>query len=150
VVDCVLYLEGTNDYHNLRMLRATKNRFGSTDEVGVYEMTAGRLVPVSDPSSLLLSHRLDSDDKEGCAITLAMEGLRAMTVEIQALVTASSGNPLSPAASASKRTVNGISYSRLALLLGGGPCQTMWVVLWTTRCLCQCRGCGPTRQHARE
>jgi DNA repair protein RadA/Sms len=55
---------------NLRMLRASKNRFGSSDEVGVYEMTQGRLLPVSDPSSLFLAHRNDQDDAEGCAIAV--------------------------------------------------------------------------------
>lgn len=114
--DCVLYLDGigsgAGDIINLRMLRASKNRFGSSEEVGVYEMTAGRLLPVSDPSSLLLSHRLNTDDSEGCAITVSVEGLRAMTVEIQTLCTAASPT------SGSKRTVNGIAYNRLALLLG--------------------------------
>lgn len=103
---------GAGDIMNLRMLRASKNRFGSSEEVGVYEMTAGRLLPVSDPSSLLLSHRLNTDDSEGCAITVAVEGLRSMTVEIQTLCAAA--NPTS----GSKRTVNGIAYNRLALLLG--------------------------------
>lgn len=119
MVDCVLYMEGvasgTGDIMNLRMLRASKNRFGSSDEVGVYEMTAGRLLPVSDPSSLLLSHRLNTDDAEGCAITVTVEGMRAMTIEIQALVTPTGGGPLG---GASKRNVNGISHSRLTLLLG--------------------------------
>ena len=118
MVDCVLYLEGgdmsTIGGVNLRMLRAAKNRFGSSDEVGVYEMTTGRLCPVSDPSSLFLSNRIDSQDSEGCSIALVLEGLRAMTVEVQALVT--------PASSAGggygRRTVDGIAYSRLLLLLG--------------------------------
>jgi DNA repair protein RadA/Sms len=59
MVDCVLYLEGMIDQGatNLRMLRASKNRFGSSDEVGVYEMTEGRLLPVSDPSSKFLAGR---------------------------------------------------------------------------------------------
>jgi DNA repair protein RadA/Sms len=119
MVDAVLYLEGlegggAGELMNLRMLRTSKNRFGSSDEVGVYEMTAGRLLPVSDPSSLLLSHRLNTEDSEGCAITVAVEGIRAMTVEIQALVTPSSGGP----GSVSKRTLNGVAFSRLALLLG--------------------------------
>jgi DNA repair protein RadA/Sms len=119
MVDAVLYLEGlegggTGELMNLRMLRTSKNRFGSSDEVGVYEMTAGRLLPVSDPSSLLLSHRLNTEDSEGCAITVAVEGIRAMTVEIQALVTPASGGP----GQGSKRTLNGVAYSRLALLLG--------------------------------
>lgn len=68
MVDCVLYLEGISS--SLRMLRASKNRFGSSDEVGVYEMTAGQLLPVSDPSSLFLAHRNDQEDLEGCAIAM--------------------------------------------------------------------------------
>ncbi|CAB9519409.1 DNA repair protein RadA [Seminavis robusta] len=115
-VDCVAYLEGLEgggEMMNLRMLRTSKNRFGAADNVGVYEMTAGRLLPVSDPSSLLLAHRLNTDDQEGCAITVAVEGIRAMTVEIQALVTPSCSGPTG----GSKRNVNGIAYSRLALLL---------------------------------
>lgn len=99
---------------NLRMLRAAKNRFGSADEVGVYEMTTGRLCPVSDPSSLFLSNRIESEDSEGCSIALVLEGLRAMTVEVQALVT-----PVSSSGSGyGRRTVDGIAYSRLLLLLG--------------------------------
>lgn len=118
MVDCVLYLEGGDMNSiggvNLRMLRAAKNRFGSSDEVGVYEMTTGRLCPVSDPSSLFLSNRIDSQDAEGCAIALVLEGLRAMTVEVQALVT-----PVSSTGSGyGRRTVDGIAYSRLLLLLG--------------------------------
>lgn len=115
MVDCVLYLEG-GDHRtiggvNLRMLRAAKNRFGSADELGVYEMTSGRLLPVSDPSSLFLSTRIDSEDSEGCAISIILEGLRAMTVEIQALVTPNHEGK-------GRRTVNGFAYNRLQLLLG--------------------------------
>jgi DNA repair protein RadA/Sms len=96
------------------MLRAAKNRFGSADEVGVYEMTTGRLSPVSDPSSLFLSNRIDSGDSEGCSVALVLEGLRAMTVEVQALVT-----PVPSVGSGyGRRTVDGIAYSRLLLLLG--------------------------------
>jgi DNA repair protein RadA/Sms len=115
MVDCVLYLEG-GDYRtiggvNLRMLRAAKNRFGSADEVGVYEMTTGRLMPVSDPSSLFLANRMDEEDSEGCAISLILEGLRAMTVEVQALVTLNMEGH-------GRRTVNGFPYPRVQLLLG--------------------------------
>jgi len=116
MVDCVLYLEGVDDHGgngNIRMLRASKNRFGSCEEVGVYEMTAGRLLPVSDPSSLFLSNRITDDDSEGCAVAIALEGRRAMTVEIQALVTTAGGN-----SGYGRRTVNGVDYSRLILLLG--------------------------------
>jgi DNA repair protein RadA/Sms len=136
MVDCVLYLEGAGSSttsssdggggssstgdplaatNSLRILRASKNRFGSCDEVGVYEMTAGRLMPVSDPSSLFLAQRSSSDDEdaEGCAIAIALEGMRAITIEIQALVVMSSGN-----SGYGRRTVEGIAYSRLMLLMG--------------------------------
>jgi DNA repair protein RadA/Sms len=75
MVDCILYLEGTSEsgsgLSNLRTLRTSKNRFGSSDEVGVYEMTRGRLLPVSDPSSLFLARRNDKEDAEGCAIAVS-------------------------------------------------------------------------------
>lgn len=88
LVDVILYLEGSTlgGGTNLRMLRASKNRFGSSDEVGVYSSSnrnGGRLLPVSDPSSLLLANRIDSEDVEGCAISLVLEGIRPMTVEVQ-------------------------------------------------------------------
>jgi len=119
MVDAVLYLEGC-EYGggggpNLRMLRASKNRFGSSEEVGVYSSTSasgGRLVPVSDPSSLFLANRMDSEDLEGCAISLVLEGIRPMTVEVQALVT-SAGAP----SFVGRRTVEGISITRLQLIL---------------------------------
>lgn len=111
MVDTVLYLEGTDKNSlNLRMLRASKNRFGSNMAVGMYEMS-DRLVPVSDPSSLLLADRVTNKDSEGCAIALSMEGVRVMTVEVQALCTVSSGQM-------GRRTVDGIAYNRLLLLLG--------------------------------
>jgi DNA repair protein RadA/Sms len=133
MVDCVLYLEGGSllgsgsgggssstegggaggGVSSLRVLRAAKNRFGSSDEVGVYEMSRdnGRLVPISDPSSFFLSTRQDSVDAEGCAISVALEGIRSMTVEVQALV------PWSADRGAGRRIVDGISYSRLLLIL---------------------------------
>lgn len=119
MVDCVLYLEGgggegspLGGLHQIRMLRANKNRFGSTDEVGVYEMTAGRLQPVSDPSSLFMAHRsLMMNDVEGCAVCIALEGRRAVTMEVQALVTMGTEK-------FSRKTVDGIPVSRVQLLLG--------------------------------
>uniref|UniRef100_A0A7S3KWX8 RecA family profile 1 domain-containing protein n=1 Tax=Amphora coffeiformis TaxID=265554 RepID=A0A7S3KWX8_9STRA len=116
MVDCVLYLEGASQggLHQIRILRANKNRFGSSDEVGVYEMnTAGRLQPVSDPSSLFLAHRILmlQDDSEGCAVSVALEGRRAVTLEVQALVTMGSEK-------FSRKTVDGIPVARLQLLLG--------------------------------
>ena len=114
MVDCVLYLEGSTEggLHQIRVLRANKNRFGSTDEVGVYEMTAGRLQPVSDPSSLFMAHRsLMMQDVEGCAVSVALEGRRAVTLEVQALVTVGTEK-------FSRKTVDGIPVSRLQLLVG--------------------------------
>jgi DNA repair protein RadA/Sms len=120
MVDTVLYLEGgaSGGGPNLRMLRASKNRFGSSDEVGVYEMNGspelgGRLVPVSDPSSLFLADRFDSEDLEGCAISIVLEGIRPMTVEVQALVTGAGGNK----SFSGRRTVDGLSTPRLLLIL---------------------------------
>jgi len=116
MVDCVLYLEGSSEggLHQIRILRANKNRFGSSDEVGVYEMsTVGRLQPVSDPSSLFLAHRnlMSQEDSEGCAVSVALEGRRAVTLEVQALVTMGSEK-------FSRKTVDGIPAARLQLLLG--------------------------------
>ena len=79
MVDCVLYLEGPaqgGSMSNIRILRASKNRFGSSDEIGVYEMTRGRLLPVSDPSSLFLAHRATQEDMDGSATAIALEGRR--------------------------------------------------------------------------
>ncbi len=126
MVDCVLYLEGGSllgsgrgsggNVSSLRILRAAKNRFGSSEEVGVYEMEGrrgGRLVPVSDPSSFFLSTRMDDADSEGCAISVVLEGIRSMTVEVQALVAWSAGS----GAFGGRRIVDGISASRLLLIL---------------------------------
>jgi len=126
MVDCVLYLEGGSllgtgrgsggGVSSLRIIRAAKNRFGSSEEVGVYEMEGrrgGRLVPVSDPSSFFLSTRLDDADSEGCAISVVLEGIRSMTVEVQALVAWSAGS----GAYGGRRIVDGISASRLLLIL---------------------------------
>ena len=114
MVDCVLYLEGSLEggLHQIRILRANKNRFGSIDEVGVYEMTSGRLMPVSDPSSLFMAHRDElMRDVEGCAVSVAMEGRRAVTLEVQALVTLGTER-------FSRKTVDGIPLARVQLLLG--------------------------------
>ncbi|KAL7510809.1 hypothetical protein ACHAXN_007691 [Cyclotella atomus] len=122
MVDCVLYLEsgsevaGDGGLSSLRILRAAKNRFGSSDEVGVYQMDSGqdgRLVPVSDPSSLFLATRQEGADVEGCAISVVLEGVRSMTVEVQALVSFSPGT----GGYTGRRVVNGISNSRLLLIL---------------------------------
>lgn len=115
MVDCVLYLENTSEggLHQLRMLRASKNRFGASDQVGVYQMTAGRLVPVSDPSSLFLAHRNAMQDTEGSAIAIVTEGMRAMTLEVQALVA-----PVLERGAFGRKTVEGIALPRLQMLMG--------------------------------
>lgn len=83
MVDTVLYFEGERG-HPFRLLRAVKNRFGPTDEIGVFDMTENGLVEVKNPSALFLSHR--SQDVTGSCVFAGMEGTRPLLVEIQALV----------------------------------------------------------------
>src|SRR5256885_2905505 len=83
MVDTVLYFEGERG-HQFRILRAVKNRFGATDEIGVFEMTDGGLAEVSNPSELFLADR--SGDVSGAAVFAGLEGTRPVLVEIQALV----------------------------------------------------------------
>ena len=120
MVDTVLYLEGDNtgSNANIRMLRASKNRFGSADEVGVYQIkgsgvNGGAFIPVSDPSSFFLSTRMDDADSEGCAVSLVLEGSRCLAAEVQALVSHTSGINSSPG----RRTVDGVAMSRVLLIL---------------------------------
>ncbi len=105
MVDAVLYFEG--DRHaDLRLLRAVKNRFGATNEVGVFEMRDNGMHPVKDPSRLFLSGR----HLEGCAVTCVLEGTRTMLIEVQSLLAQTAfGSP--------RRTAAGIDLGRLALLL---------------------------------
>ncbi|MEQ1746332.1 MAG: DNA repair protein RadA [Saprospiraceae bacterium] len=107
IVDCVLQFEG--DRHNTyRILRTLKNRFGSTDEMGIYEMRSDGLREVSNPSELLLSQK--DDDLSGCAVAATMEGLRPMLIETQALVSKSVyGTP--------QRSATGFDMRRLQMLL---------------------------------
>jgi DNA repair protein RadA/Sms len=107
IVDCVLQFEG--DRHNTyRILRTLKNRFGSTDEMGIYEMRAAGLREVSNPSELLLSQK--DEELSGCAVAATMEGLRPMLIETQALVSKSVyGTP--------QRTATGFDLRRLQMLL---------------------------------
>ena len=107
MVDCVLYFEGEN-HHFHRILRGVKNRFGSTNEIGVFEMGNSGLVPVDNPSKMLLSEI--SYSVSGTAVTCTMEGTRPMLAEIQALTTKTSYP--SP-----RRTASGIDYNRLALII---------------------------------
>jgi len=107
IVDTVLYFEGTGSLDH-RVLRATKNRFGSVDEIGVFRMGAQGLVPVENPSALFLGER--SQHASGTAVAATLEGTRPLLVEIQALCTkASYGAP--------QRVSTGVDRQRLALLL---------------------------------
>lgn len=107
MVDTVLYFEGDRNLTH-RILRANKNRFGSTNEIGVFEMTSSGLREVSNPSEMLLSGR--PLDVSGTCITCLMEGTRPILVEIQALVTKTSfGNP--------RRVTTGFDMNRMAMLL---------------------------------
>jgi DNA repair protein RadA/Sms len=107
IVDCVLYLEGER-FYAYRLLRAAKNRFGSTNEVGVFAMEQEGLREVSNPSAAFLAERLVA--APGSAVTVPLEGTRALLVEVQAL-TAPAGIGLA------RRTAIGIDPNRLQLLL---------------------------------
>jgi DNA repair protein RadA/Sms len=107
IVDTVLYFEGEKG-HPYRILRTVKNRFGSTQEIGVFEMKGYGLSEVANPSELFLAER--SHGTSGSAILASAEGTRPILVELQALVTA-------PVAGTPRRSANGIEPARLGLLL---------------------------------
>ena len=107
IVDAVLYFEGDRNM-SYRILRAVKNRYGSTNEIGVFEMLDSGLSQVENPSLMLISGR--PKNTSGTCIACAMEGTRPILAEVQALVSASSfGNP--------RRMATGFDYSRMAMLL---------------------------------
>jgi len=107
IVDTVLYFEGESTLDH-RLLRATKNRFGSVDEIAVFSMTGRGLVPVANPSSLFLAAR--AEGASGSAVTALMEGTRPVLVEVQALAARSGyGTP--------QRVATGLDQKRLAVLL---------------------------------
>ena len=107
IVDCVLQFEGDRQ-HMYRILRGIKNRFGSTSEIGIYEMLSTGLRPVENPSELLLSQ--SSGELSGVAISAAIEGIRPFLIETQALVsTAAYGTP--------QRSATGFDIRRLNMLL---------------------------------
>ena len=107
MVDTVLYLEGER-YFSYRILRGVKNRFGSTNEIGMFEMKEKGMTEILNPSDVLISER--EDNPAGSCIVSCMEGTRPILVELQALTTQSIfGIP--------KRTANGVDYNRLALLI---------------------------------
>ena len=105
MVDTVLYFEGDRQ-DSFRLLRSVKNRFGSTDEIGVFEMRSTGMAEISDPSTLFIT----GTELPGCAVTCAMEGTRPMMVEVQALLSTSPfSNP--------RRMAAGLDNNRLVLLL---------------------------------
>ncbi len=107
IVDTVLYLEG-QQFHTYRLLRSVKNRFGATNEVGIFEMGETGLNEVLNPSEAFLAERLPN--AAGSSIAITMEGTRPLLVEVQALSsTTSFGNP--------RRTANGVDFNRLLLIV---------------------------------
>ncbi len=107
IVDTVLYFEGERN-QSYRIMRAVKNRFGSTNEIGVFEMTEKGLCEVENPSAMLLSGRISG--VSGSAITCVIEGTRPILAEVQALVTTTGfGNP--------RRMATGFDYNRFNLIL---------------------------------
>jgi DNA repair protein RadA/Sms len=107
MVDCVLYFEGERNMA-YRILRAAKNRFGSTNEIGVFEMADNGLIEVANPSEMLLAGR--PENSPGTCVACVIEGTRPILAEIQALVTPSGFN-------VARRNSNGIDYNRAMLLL---------------------------------
>jgi DNA repair protein RadA/Sms len=107
LVDVVLHFEG-DKHSSLRMIRGMKNRFGAADEVGCFEMHEGGITSLPDPSGLFLTRY--ADPVPGTCVTVAMEGRRALTTEVQALIGAAV--PGSP-----RRTVSGLDSARLAMVL---------------------------------
>ena len=107
MVDTVLYLEGER-YFSYRILRGVKNRFGSTNEIGMFEMQNEGMVEIQNPSSILISER--EENISGSIVVASMEGTRPLLIELQALTSQSVfGIP--------RRNANGIDYNRLTLLV---------------------------------
>ena len=107
MVDTVLYFEGER-YNSYRLVRAVKNRFGSTNELGVFEMKDTGLIELTNPSEVLISEK--PKDVSGSVIISTVEGTRPMLLELQALVSPTSFG-------IAKRTATGVDYNRVALLL---------------------------------
>lgn len=107
IVDTVLYFEGDR-HHNHRIIRATKNRFGAANEIGVFEMTNAGLIAIKNPSELFLQER--PEGASGSVVTVCMEGTRPMLVEVQALVS-------STKSASGRRMTQGFDYNRASLLI---------------------------------
>ena len=107
IVDTVLYFEGERNY-SYRILRSAKNRFGSTNEIGVFEMTQGGMNEVENPSLMMLSGR--PKNTSGTCVACTMEGSRPILAEVQGLVTSSGfGTP--------RRMSTGFDYNRMSMLI---------------------------------
>ena len=107
MVDTVLYFEG-DLHHTYRILRSVKNRFGSTNELGIFEMNTSGLTEVANPSEIFLEERLK--DATGSAVVVSLEGTRPILVEIQALITPTVfGN--------AQRTATGLNRNRVSLIM---------------------------------
>ncbi|MEZ5305709.1 MAG: DNA repair protein RadA [Pyrinomonadaceae bacterium] len=107
IVDTVLYFEGDR-HHNHRIIRATKNRFGAANEIGIFEMTNTGLMPVENASQLFLEER--PEGASGSVVTISMEGTRPMLVEVQALVSGTHQG-------SGRRMTQGFDYNRASLLI---------------------------------
>ncbi len=107
IVDTVLYFEGDR-HHNHRIIRATKNRFGAANEIGIFEMTGEGLIAVGNPSEVFLQER--PEGASGSVVTVCMEGTRPMLVEVQALVTGTKFGT-------GRRMAQGFDYNRTSLLI---------------------------------
>lgn len=107
IVDTVLYFEGDR-HHNHRIIRATKNRFGAANEIGIFEMTGEGLIAVGNPSEVFLQER--PEGANGSVVTVCMEGTRPMLVEVQALVTGTKFGT-------GRRMAQGFDYNRTSLLI---------------------------------
>lgn len=107
IVDTVLYFEGDR-HHNHRIIRATKNRFGAANEIGVFEMTNAGLVPVGNPSEMFLQER--PEGATGSVVAVTMEGTRPMLVEVQALVSGAKFGT-------GRRMAQGFDQNRASLLI---------------------------------
>lgn len=107
IVDTVLYFEGDR-HHNHRIIRATKNRFGAANEIGVFEMTGSGLKPVTNPSELFLQER--PQNATGSVVTICMEGTRPMLVEVQGLVSSTKYG-------SGRRMTQGFDQNRASLLI---------------------------------
>ena len=123
MVDTVLQFEGDRNYA-YRILRTLKNRFGSSSELGIYEMTGEGMRAVSNPSEILITQK--EEQLSGVAIAATMEGIRPLLIEVQALVTQSVyGTP--------QRTNTGFDLEKFSIIIGCFG-KTRWLSFWSERC----------------